>query len=193
MLDNLSNYSIFLASNSPRRRELLFKLGLKFDVITVNGIDESFPQELQGEEIPLYIADKKAEAYKSFVKDNYLIITADTVVVCDGEVLGKPKNREEAVSMLKKLSGRTHSVMTGVCLLLSDRKITFATTTEVTFDVLGDDDIEFYIDNYRPYDKAGGYGIQEWIGCIGVREIKGSYFNVMGLPVQRLYRELQSI
>lgn len=189
-MENLKKYKIKLASNSPRRRELLAGLGLDFEVKLLPGIDESYPERLPGEEIPVYIARKKAEAYRRDIGPDELIITADTIVYIDGQVLGKPADAEEARRMLRQLSGRTHQVITGVCLTTADRQKAFAAVTDVTFDTLGDEEIDYYIEHYRPYDKAGAYGVQEWIGFVGVSRLEGSYFNVMGLPVQRLYREL---
>ncbi len=189
-MENLKKYKIKLASNSPRRRELLAGLGLDFEVKLLPGIDESYPERLPGEEIPVYIARKKAEAYRRDIGPDELIITADTIVYIDGQVLGKPADAEEARRMLRQLSGRTHQVITGVCLTTADRQKAFSAVTDVTFDTLGDEEIDYYIEHYRPYDKAGAYGVQEWIGFVGVSRLEGSYFNVMGLPVQRLYREL---
>lgn len=189
-MKNLKKYKIKLASNSPRRRELLAGLGLDFEVKLLPGIDESYPERLPGEEIPVYIARKKAEAYRRDIGPDELIITADTIVYIDGQVLGKPADAEEARRMLRQLSGRTHQVITGVCLTTADRQKAFSAVTDVTFDTLGDEEIDYYIEHYRPYDKAGAYGVQEWIGFVGVSRLEGSYFNVMGLPVQRLYREL---
>lgn len=189
-MENLKQYKIKLASNSPRRRELLAGLGLDFEVKLLPGIDESYPERLPGEEIPVYIARKKAEAYRRDIGPDELIITADTIVYIDGQVLGKPADAEEARRMLRQLSGRTHQVITGVCLTTADRQKAFSAVTDVTFDTLGDEEIDYYIEHYRPYDKAGAYGVQEWIGFVGVSRLEGSYFNVMGLPVQRLYREL---
>ena len=193
MLENLKNYHIILASNSPRRRELLSILGLDFESKTLPGIDESFPDTLRGEDIPKHIASKKADAYRTLVTGNELVITADTIVSVDGEVLGKPKDEEDARRMLRLLSGRSHEVITGVCILTKEQQQTFAVTTDVTFDTLSEEEIDFYIEKYKPYDKAGAYGIQEWIGLVGVSKLEGSYFNVMGLPVQRLYKELKKI
>ncbi|MBM6883797.1 Maf-like protein [Bacteroides caecigallinarum] len=193
MLDNLKKYNIILASNSPRRRELLTGLGLDYEVKLIKGIDESYPPHLKGDEIPIFISRIKAASYRPVMAENDLVITADTIVYADGEVLGKPKDRDDAVRMLKILSGHTHQVMTGVSITTRDFQRSFASVSDVTFDNLTDEEIYFYIDNYKPYDKAGAYGIQEWIGFIGVSGIRGSYFNVMGLPVQRLYKELCSI
>ena len=193
MLDNIKKYNIILASNSPRRRELLSGLGLNYEVKLIKDVDESYPSHLNGGEIPEFISRIKAAAYRPFMKENDLIITADTIVYANNKVLGKPKNREDAVKMLKTLSGQTHQVMTGVTITTHKFQKSFVSTSDVTFDNLTDEEINFYIDNYKPYDKAGAYGIQEWIGYIGVSGIRGSYFNVMGLPIQKLYRELCKI
>lgn len=193
MLNNLKNYRIILASGSPRRRELLTGLGLDYEVRLLPDIDETYPDTLQGEDIPLHIACAKADAYRPTMQADELLITADTIVWIDGRVLGKPADEKEACRMLITLSGRTHRVITGVCLTTTTRRRTFAVTTEVTFAPLRDEEIAHYVACYRPLDKAGAYGIQEWIGFIGVESIRGSYFNVMGLPVQRLYRELARI
>ena len=182
---------IILASNSPRRRELLAGLGYAFEVKVIPGIDESYPDDLPMEQIPQYISQQKAAAYE--VAADEIVLTADTVVVLGKEVLGKPADAADACHMLRKLSGKTHQVITGVCLTTGTRQKTFAVTTDVTFKDLSDDEIRYYVDNYRPYDKAGAYGIQEWIGYIGVTGLRGSYFNVMGLPVQRIYTELQKL
>lgn len=190
MLDNLHKYHIILASGSPRRKELLSGLGIDYEVKLLPNIDESYPDTLTGEKIPIYIAREKAAAYQPQMHVDELIITADTIVWIDHEVLGKPAFEEEAREMLRKLSGKTHQVITGVCLTTSEKQQAFATTSEVTFASLTEEEIDHYVTHYRPMDKAGAYGIQEWIGYIGVESIKGSYFNVMGLPVQRLYREL---
>lgn len=193
ILENLKKYRIILASNSPRRKELLSGLNLEYEVKILPGIDETYPASLKGEEIPLFIARKKAEAYRDSIQEKELIITADTIVYTDGEVLGKPKDEADARRMLHLLSGRSHQVITGVCLTSRTSQRSFASVTEVTFDALSDEEIDFYIAHYRPMDKAGAYGIQEWIGFVGVSKLNGSYFNVMGLPVQRLYRELKDI
>ncbi len=192
MLDNLNKYQIVLASNSPRRKELLQRMGVNFKVRTLFGIDESFPDSLRGEDIVRYISRNKAEAYRSSMAENELLITADTIVYLDGEVMGKPKSAEQAKEMLHKLSGKTHQVITGVTIVTAQRTENFGVTSQVKFAVLTDDEINFYVDNYLPFDKAGAYGIQEWIGIVAVEEIKGSYFNVVGLPVQRLYQKLKT-
>ena len=185
------NYQIILASNSPRRKELLSGLGLNYEVRTLPGIDESYPDTLQGEEIPVYISSKKASAYLDTLKDNELLITADTIVWLDGRVLGKPADEKEACQMLRDLSGKTHQVITGVTLATTTFQKSFASVSQVTFASLTEEEINYYVNHYHPLDKAGSYGVQEWIGFIGVERIEGSYFNVMGLPVQRLYRELK--
>ncbi len=191
MLDNLNKYNIILASASPRRRELLSGLGVSFETLCLPGIDESFPDSLPANEVAGYISVKKAEAYKQQMQTNQLIITADTVVVSENRILGKPHSRENAVEMLRFLSGKTHHVITGVTILTTDKQKTFSVSTDVTFADITDEEINYYIDRYQPMDKAGAYGIQEWIGFIAVESISGSYFNVMGLPIQRLYQELK--
>lgn len=191
MLDNLKKYRIVLASNSPRRRELLAGLGIDFEVRVLPDIDESYPEgKLATADIPRYIAEKKAEAYLDRMGSDELIITADTVVIVGDEVLGKPADGDEARVMLGKISGRTHQVVTGVCIVTCGRRKSFSVSTDVTFKVLTDEETDYYISEYRPFDKAGAYGIQEWIGYVGVTGLDGSYFNVMGLPVQRIYSEL---
>lgn len=192
MLDHLSSYQIILASNSPRRRELLAGLGLTFETRVIPGIDESYPEGLDGADIAVYIASAKAAAYRATLAGHELLITADTIVYTEGKVFGKPHDRDEACAMLRALSGRTHQVITGVTIQTLERIRSFAVTTDVTFAELSDEEIAYYVDHYRPFDKAGSYGIQEWIGFVGVTGIRGSYFNVMGLPVQRLYQELKT-
>lgn len=193
MLENLDKYKVVLASNSPRRRELLSGLGVKYEVKVLPDVDESYPDGMEGMEIPRYIACKKADAYRSFIQANELVITADTIVWLEGKVMGKPAGEEEARLMLHALSGRTHQVITGVCLTTYDIQRSFSTVTDVTFATLTDEEIDYYVRTYLPMDKAGSYGIQEWIGFIGVEGISGSYFNVMGLPIQRLYTELRKL
>lgn len=191
MLENLKKYDIVLASNSPRRKELLNRLGIKFNVRTLFGVDESFPENLRGEDIARYISRNKAQAYRSSMGPNELLITADTIVYLEGEVLGKPGDAEEAKDLLRKLSGRWHSVITGVTLLTAEKMENFASTSLVKFSVLDEEEIDYYVTNYLPFDKAGAYGIQEWIGIVAVEEIRGSYFNVVGLPIHRLYEQLK--
>ncbi len=192
MLENLNKYEIVLASNSPRRKELLQRMGVNFKVRTLFGIDESYPDSLRGEDIVCYISRNKAKAYQSSMAPNELLITADTIVYVDGEVMGKPKNAKQAKEMLHKLSGKTHQVITGVTIVTAKRTENFGVTSQVKFTNITDEEINFYVDNYLPFDKAGAYGIQEWIGIVAVEEIKGSYFNVVGLPVQRLYQKLKT-
>lgn len=193
MLENLKKYHIILASNSPRRRELLAGLDIEYEVKVLPGIEESYPDTLAAEDIPQYISREKAAAYEAALQPDDLVITADTIVWTEGRVLGKPKDEEEAKAMLCQLAGRTHQVITGVTLLTKAMKRTFAVTSEVTFDALTEEEISYYVERYRPLDKAGAYGIQEWIGYVGVSALHGSYFNVMGLPVQRLYKELKTL
>ena len=187
----VDGYKVILASNSPRRKELLGGLGIDFEVRTLSDIDESYPDSLKGEDIPMYISGKKAEAYKQGMADDEMIITADTIVYDHEQVLGKPKDRGEAMRMLRELSGHAHKVITGVSIVTKEKTTQFASTSKVTFAELTDEEIAYYVDTYKPYDKAGAYGIQEWIGYVAVTRIEGSYFNVMGLPIQRLYTELK--
>lgn len=188
---------IYLASNSPRRKELLSGLGIEFEVKIIDGIDESFPPTLPVSEVAGHISRKKASAYTDFVAEaedaDVCVITADTVVIVDDEILGKPKDAEDAHRMLRALSGRAHQVVTGVTIMTKAGMKTFSVSTDVTFKSLSDDEITHYINKYRPFDKAGAYGIQEWIGYIGVTKLEGSYFNVMGFPVQRVYEELRAL
>lgn len=184
---------MILASNSPRRKELLSGLGIEYEIRTLPDVDESYPPTLQGADIPLYISKEKADAYRTMLQPGELMITADTIVWLDGRVLGKPRDREDALQMLRDMSGRTHEVFTGVCITTTDWQRSFSAQTEVRFAPLTEEEITYYVDRFQPMDKAGSYGVQEWIGFIGVENISGSYFNIMGLPVQRLYRELKSI
>lgn len=182
---------IILASNSPRRRELLGGLGYTYEVRVLDGIEESYPKTLKGCEVAAYISRVKADAYRATMADDEIIITADTIVCLDDKVLGKPTDEAEAMAMLRSLSGRTHQVYTGVTIVAAEKSSTFVSRSDVTFAMLSEEEILHYVVNYRPMDKAGAYGIQEWIGYVGVERIEGSYFNVMGLPVQRLYVELK--
>lgn len=193
MLDNLKKYKVILASNSPRRKDLLAGLGVEYEVRTMPDVDESYPFTLKGADIPLYISQEKANAYRSMLQSDELMITADTIVWLEGEVLGKPADRAEAISMLQRMSGRTHEVYTGVSITTTEWQRSFAVQTEVKFATLTNEEIVYYVDRFQPMDKAGAYGVQEWIGFIGVEHIEGSYFNIMGLPVQRLYKELKEI
>ena len=172
------NYNLILASNSPRRQELLKGLDWPFEVRVKASIDENYPDDLPAKEVPLYLSKLKAKAYGAELQPNELLITADTIVIVDNKILGKPRNAADAKTMLALLSGRTHQVVTGV-------------TTDVTFKTLSQAEINYYVDTYKPFDKAGAYGVQEWIGYIGVTALNGSYYNVMGLPLQRVYEELQ--
>lgn len=183
---------LILASNSPRRRELLSGLGYPYEVRVLDDIDESYPAELCGSEVAAHISLAKANAYALTMAPDELIITADTIVCLDEKVLGKPANEAEAIAMIRSLSGRTHQVYTGVTLTTKSEQRSFVSRSDVTFATLTEEEIRHYVTHFRPMDKAGAYGIQEWIGYIGVERIDGSYFNVMGLPVQRLYRELKS-
>lgn len=195
MLDNLKKYNVILASGSPRRKQLLEGLGIEFRQWVLDGIDESFPYNIPAETVAEYIAHKKSDAYLSKMSANDLVITADTIVVVDDGngkniILGKPGNRDMAVNMLRMLSNKAHKVITGCCITTKDRQRAFSVSTDVTFKRLSDEEIEYYVDTYNPYDKAGAYGVQEWIGYIGVTGLSGSYFNVMGFPIQRIYTEL---
>ncbi|MBR3877281.1 MAG: septum formation protein Maf [Bacteroidaceae bacterium] len=193
MLDNIKKYKVILASASPRRKELMQGLDLEFEVRALPCVDESFPDTLQGGDIPLYISKKKADAYRPFMADDELVITADTIVWLDGVALGKPADEEEARRMLGNMSGKTHSVFTGVAITTKEVQLSFVAQSDVTFAALSAEEIDYYIAKYKPMDKAGAYGAQEWIGYIGMSNIVGSYFNVMGLPVQRLYSELKKL
>ncbi len=184
-------YHIILASNSPRRKELLGGLDIPFKVRVLDGIDESYPQDLPTKDIAGYISQKKAAAYQQAIAADELIITADTIVILGEKVMGKPKDAEEAKQMLHELSGKTHQVITGVCLTTQEKQVSFSVETDVTFKKLSDEEITYYVEHYHPFDKAGAYGIQEWIGHVGVTGMNGSYFNVMGFPVQRIYEALK--
>ncbi len=179
---------LILASNSPRRKELLGGLGIPFEVRVLQGIDESYPETVPTDKIAEFIATNKAKAYE--VAADEILITADTVVIVDDEILGKPSDAADACQMLRKLSGKSHHVITGVSLKSYDKQKTFSVDTEVTFKTLSESEIDYYVTRYKPFDKAGAYGIQEWIGYIGVTSLRGSYFNVVGFPVQRIYDEL---
>lgn len=193
MFDNLKKYKIFLASKSPRRYELLSQLRIPFNTINIGGIDETYPLEMDAEAIPEYLSRKKGEIYISNFSGNELIITADTLVILNNQIMGKPKDAEDAKKMLQQLSGETHKVITGVCLTTRDKQISIKDITEVKFKELRKEEIDYYIGHYLPFDKAGSYGIQEWIGLIAVDWIRGSYYNVMGLPVHKLYEMLAKL
>jgi len=185
------DYKIILASNSPRRKELLAGIDVQFEVRVIQDIDESYPADLPTKDIAEYISHKKAAVYQQQMAPDELIITADTIVVLGNEVMGKPHDDADARRMLRELSGQTHQVITGVTLTTIQKQISFSVETDVTFKQLSDSEIDYYVSHYKPFDKAGAYGIQEWIGHIGVTALQGSYFNVMGLPVQRIYEALR--
>ena len=190
MLNNLEKYDVVLGSNSPRRRELLNDMGVTFRVEAIKGIDETYPASLPVEEIPVYLARIKADGHP--LQANELLITADTIVVLDESVLGKPTGEADAHRMLRALSGRDHRVISGVCVTTADRSESFSDTSIVRFAELTDEEIDYYIQHYRPFDKAGAYGIQEWIGNIGISGISGDFYNVMGLPTRKLYQLLKT-
>lgn len=191
MLDNLKKYNIVLASKSPRRQELLKGIGVDFSILTKE-VDESFPSKLPLIDVAPFLSLKKAKAFEDAeLPENYMVITADTVVIVENEILGKPKDRDDAVRMINLLSGKVHKVVTGVTVHTKEKTKTFSVTSKVTFESLDIQEVNYYIDNYKPYDKAGAYGVQEWIGYIGVSNVEGSYYNVMGLPTQRLYKVLK--
>lgn len=188
--NHLKQYQIILASQSPRRTELLKQLGLDFSLDS-KSVEEVYPEGLNNVEIAIYLSQLKAAPYQMEVKEtNKLVITSDTIVCVDNDVLGKPTDRNDAIAMLQKLSGRAHEVITGVTLMSARKSKSFSASTKVFFKDLPYNEIEFYVDEFKPYDKAGAYGIQEWIGMTGIEKIEGSYFNVVGLPVQKLYTEL---
>ena len=191
MLENLKKYKVYLGSKSPRRRELLQQLQVPFEIRLKDGIEEVCPPGTPAIETAQCIADVKADAYARDLRDDELVITADTVVVCDGKVYGKPKDKADAERMLAALAGKTHQVATGVTIVTKDKRTSFNTVTDVTFAPLTPEEIHYYVEEFTPLDKAGAYGIQEWIGCVAVKGIDGSFYNVMGLPVHRLYQELK--
>ncbi|PCJ25844.1 MAG: septum formation protein Maf [Flavobacteriales bacterium] len=183
------SWNIILASKSLRRQSLLKELGIDFEIITKE-VEEVYPPELKREKVAVFLSELKAKAFNDELNDNDLVITSDTIVCLGNEIIGKPRGREDAIAMLGKLSGNKHEVITAVTLLSKQKQHTFYEVTEVYFKTLTNQEIEYYIDNYEPFDKAGSYGIQEWIGYIAIEKINGSYFNVMGLPVKKLYEEL---
>ncbi len=189
---HLSKYHIILASNSPRRKELLSGIDVTYKVFTLPDIPEDYPDTMDNEKVPEYLSQQKANAYSKIMKDDTLLITADTIVLLEDEILGKPKDAEDAKRMLRMLSGKTHKVITGVSLTSKDKQTTFSDMAMVTFENLTDDEIAYYVDKYQPFDKAGAYGVQEWIGYVAVKRIEGSYFNVMGLPIHKVYKELRN-
>ncbi len=192
MLDNLKEYNIILASKSPRRKELLEMLAVPFEIKVKEGIDESYPVDMPAIEVPEYLSRLKGKAYASDIKDNEMVITADTIVILDGTIYGKPHDEKDAIDMLMQLQGHTHTVASGVCIATKDKIVSFTTTTNVSFAPLSREEAAWYVKNYKPLDKAGAYGIQEWIGCAAVKSIDGSFYNVMGLPVHQLYNALKT-
>ncbi len=192
MLDNIKKYDVILASKSPRRKELLAMLDIPFVIKVKDGIDESYPEELPALEVAEYLSRLKGNAYAADIKENELVITADTIVILDGKIFGKPKNELDAIDMLMQLQGRTHTVASGVCIATKEKMVSFTVCTSVTFAPLTKEEVTWYVEKYRPLDKAGAYGIQEWIGCAAVAGIDGSFYNVMGLPVHQLYNVLKN-
>ena len=193
LFDKLKNKEIILASNSPCRRELMSDAGFQFNVAAKYEIDEIYPSDIAADDVAEYLSQLKSAGYPRALKDNQILITADTVVIVNEEILGKPADRGDAVRMLRLLSGCSHKVVTGVAIRTAERLHSFSSVSSVTFRELSDAEIDYYIDNYAPYDKAGAYGIQEWIGYVGIESITGSFYNVMGLPIQRLYTELDKM
>ena len=191
MLDNIRKYNVVLASKSPRRKELLGMLDVPFEIRVKDGIDESYPADMPAVEVAEYLSRLKGKAYAEDIRENEMVITADTIVILDGKIYGKPKNEDDAIDMLMQLQGRTHIVASGVCVATKEKIVSFTTKTEVTFAPLSRDEAAWYVEKYRPLDKAGAYGIQEWIGCAAVARIDGSFYNVMGLPVHQLYNVLK--
>jgi septum formation protein len=193
MTNRLKEYRIILASRSLRRRELIKGLDIPFEIAEDYDCDESYPSDMETDAVAAFLAEKKSEACPRKLNENEILITADTLVKCQGELIGKPVNRQDAETMLRKLSGQKHEVITGVCMKTVERKKIFSVSSYVFFAELTSEDITYYIENYRPFDKAGAYGIQEWIGYIAIERIEGSYYNVMGLPVSRLWKELKNL
>ncbi len=190
MVDEINRFQIILASRSPRRQQLLRELGIHFKVVTKDW-EEDYPAGLKGADIAVYVAAEKASTFRSEINKNEIVITADTIVWCNERVLDKPSGSEDAKRIIRQISGNTHEVITGVCILSSAGFKSFCSVTKVTFSDLSSEEIDYYVDNFKPYDKAGAYGIQEWIGLAACSRIEGSYFNVMGLPVDQVYNELK--
>ena len=191
--ERLKDFHIILGSGSPRRHHLLKELGINFEIRVINDLDETYPDGLSKQEIPVYLAELKSRAIMEALPPQTLLITADTIVWLDGKVINKPRDRADAIRILHGLSGNVHEVLTGVCLRTAEKMQSFHTSSLVWFTALSDEEIYYYIDRYKPYDKAGAYGVQEWIGYIGIEKIEGSYFNVMGLPIQKVYHELKEL
>jgi septum formation protein len=191
MLHNLENKKLILASKSPRRQELLKGLDVSFEIRTKD-VEEIYDPRMDKEKVPIFLAELKAEAFQDEMKEDEIILTSDTIVIHDDKILEKPKDREQAIEMVSRLSDSRHTVITGVCIWSKNKKVLFSDHTKVEFESLSAEEIEYYIDRYQPYDKAGSYGVQEWIGYVGIKKLEGSYFNVMGLPLHRVYQELKS-
>lgn len=191
MLNSLKKYKIILASKSPRRKELLEMLDIPFQIKVKEGIDESYPKDMPAIEVAEFLSRLKGKAYAADIKDDELVITADTIVILDNKIFGKPRDEKDAIEMLMQLQGRTHTVASGVCIASKERIVSFTTCTQVSFASLSRDEATWYVEKYHPLDKAGAYGIQEWIGCAAVERIDGSFYNVMGLPVHQLYNVLK--
>lgn len=189
----MKGWRIVLASGSPRRKELLAQAELEFVIPTLRDIDETFPSDMNAYDVPLFLAKVKADGYVNIIQEKDILLTADTVVILNNEILGKPKDRVEAISMLERLSGQEHEVVTGVALRTKQKEVEFSVTSKVQFGSLTRDQIEYYVDNYNPFDKAGGYGIQDWIGAVAVEAVQGSFYNVVGLPIQMVYKEIVKI
>jgi septum formation protein len=187
---DFARYKIILASNSPRRKELMKMAGFEFEVKSKN-VEENHPPEKNIDEIPLHLAQKKAKAFLSELGENEIVIGADTIVVQEGKIYEKPNDKPHAIEMLTALSGKTHEVITGVCILSKQKEVSFSEKTQVTFNALTREEIEYYVEHYKPYDKAGSYACQEWIGAVAIKRFDGDYFNVVGLPINRVYRELK--
>ncbi|MFN8323076.1 MAG: Maf family protein [Chitinophagales bacterium] len=187
----MSVKKIVLASNSPRRKELMTMAGLDF-VVDSKNVDEAHPRDTPIDLIPAFLARKKARAFIDDISDHVIVIGADTVVVLDGKIYEKPVDRQDAVNMLQELSGRMHEVITGVCIISNSKEVVFSETTKVYFNTLTTEEIEYYVDNFKPFDKAGSYACQEWIGAVGIKKFEGDYFNVVGMPINRVYHELKS-
>jgi septum formation protein len=190
LIEKLKNFTIILGSASPRRKQLLTELGIEFSIKTTQK-EEKYPENLDGAEIAEFLAKQKAEVISKELTGNYLLITADTIVIQNNEILHKPKDKDEAQRILQNLSGKSHKVISGVCIKSAKKEVVFSSETEVTFNKLSEDEILYYIENFKPFDKAGSYGIQQWIGYIGIEKIKGSYNNVVGLPTAELYQKLK--
>ena len=191
IFDNLKKYNILLASKSPRRQNLLKELGINFNIITNIETNETYPNNINIFDIPEYLAKKKAKSYNKIINNNNLLITADTIVILNNKIINKPTDKKNAQEILQKISGNVHTVVTGVCLTSVEKQICFSEKSQVFFEELTNDEINYYINKYKPMDKAGAYGIQEWIGYIGIKKIEGSFYNIMGLPIQKLYEKLK--